>query len=147
MVIKGQVPILMMLTVLVQLDAAATVKFIFMSSLCVATVWEQRLVESSVCLLQPRRPLPCFNFCTRHAHEGAIDSILGAASTQEWRLFLPAVLVVRPQFNSGVWLSKYGICYPFRSHDEHILLRLVLSKLYTCTWSPCDMGYISCLSR
>ena len=70
-------------------------------SLCAATVREWRLVESSVCLLQSRRPLPSFNICTRHARADAVDSILGVASTRERRLFLPSPLEVGRQFDSG----------------------------------------------
>ena len=44
-------------------------------------VFVQLLFESDVYLLQPRRPLPRFNFCTGQARACAIDSILGAASS------------------------------------------------------------------
>ena len=65
------------------------------------TVFVRLLFESGIYLLQPRQPLPRFNFCTRHARACATDSILGAASTREQQLFIPALLVGQRQFDSG----------------------------------------------
>ena len=86
-------------TVFARSDTVATIYFI--GILCVASVWERRLVESGVYLLQPHWPLPCFKFWTRHACAGAIGSILGVGSTREWRLLRSVLLVVRRQFDSG----------------------------------------------
>ena len=67
-------------TVYARSDAAATTYF--MRELCAATVWERRLVESSVYSLQPRRPLPRFNFCRKHVRLCYILHT-GAAGTRE----------------------------------------------------------------
>ena len=64
-------------------------------------IFVQLLFESGDYSLHPRQPLPHFNFCRRQARAGALDSTLNTASTREWRLFLPTLLVVRRQFDSA----------------------------------------------